>query len=314
VRKTIPENFFITQKGRGHTQFQNGSLRYRVVSIEETDIVEDVYCCETSTHSFALDDFILTGNCFACQWTGSITEMISNCFGYNDYGIFGSKWLIKNFLTLEVEQRNDIQLDFGRNSRTNSDTNTYVGQEKLDNYRCYPPHPYWAERKITNEHILELFDLGYDKETDCITFPVRDANGNCLFVARRSVRTKYFNYPQGVEKPLYALYELNKLPYYPNEIIVCESMLDALTCWQYGKYAVALNGLGNDLQFKQLRNLPCRHLILATDNDEAGMKARLRIANNVTNKILTQYIIPDGKKDINDLSENEFNSLREIFI
>jgi DNA primase len=90
-------------------------------------------------------------------------------------------------------------------------------------------------------------------------------------------------------------------------------MLDALTAWVYGKYAVALNGLGNELQFKQLRELPCRKIILATDSDEAGMKARKRIRANVKNKIITEYILPRGKKDLNELSRKEFDNLEEVF-
>lgn len=253
-----------------------------------------------------------TCHCFACGWVGSLQEMISNCFGYDDMGLFGSKWLIRNFLTLQVEERKDIELDYSRNSVSIDNNRNFVTAEELDSYRW--THPYWAKRGIKDEYIIELFDLGYDKKTNCITFPIRDKNGNCLFVARRSVCEKYFNYPSGVEKPLYGLYELYQQKIFPNEMIVCESMLDALTCWQYGKYAVALNGLGNDLQFKQLRDLPCRKLILATDNDEAGMKARKRIAKNVTNKILTQYIGFNDKKDINDLTKEEFDNLEEIFV
>lgn len=274
-------------------------------------------------------------HCFSCGWVGSLQELISNCFGYDDLGIYGGKWLIRNFLTLQVEERKDVELDFSRpmsnihsSDNNNSSINSnYISADTLDSYRYY--HPYWTKRGITNECIIELFDLGYDAKTDCITMPVRDKNGNCLFVARRSVRTKFFNYPEGVEKPLYGLYEYlhykdmlvdcynNHIDFKTwdlNTIIVCESMIDALTCWQYGKYAVALNGLGSDYQFKQLRQLPCRKLILATDNDEAGMRARQRIAKNVTNKILTQYIIPEGKKDINDLSIDEFNNLQETFM
>ena len=279
-----------------------------------------------------------TCHCFACGWVGSLQEMISNCFGYNDYGMFGGKWLIRNFLTLQIENRKDIDLDVDRKQTIIKNTE-YVSEEELDSYRW--THPYWAKRGITDERVIELFDLGYDKKTECITMPVRDIKGNCLFVARRSVQTKFFNYPQGVEKPLYGLYELHeyfskgvetwdvlekyyypdgkegavfKILYHPEEVIVCESMIDALTCWQYGKYAVALNGLGTNLQFKQLRELSCRKLILATDNDTAGQSSRERIAKNVQNKILTQYIIPSGKKDINELSKEEFNDLKEIFI
>jgi DNA primase len=141
-----------------------------------------------------------------------------------------------------------------------------------------------------------------------------------LFIARRSVITKFFNYPEGVEKPLYGLYEISQLETPPKEVIICESMLDALTCWVYGKCAVALNGLGNDLQFKQLKQLPCRTLILATDNDTRGMEARQRLRKQLGNsKIIKEYLIPriqreDGSytKDINDLTREEFDALKEI--
>ena len=112
------------------------------------------------------------------------------------------------------------------------------------------------------------------------------------FITPRSVKTKFFNIPQGVVKPLYGLYE-----YYPhfsdsdklyfelwakinpveNEIIICEScesMFDALSFSAVEKYAVSLKRLGNESQFMQLRDLPCRIFIHGTNNDEAGLKAR----------------------------------------
>ena len=90
-------------------------------------------------------------------------------------------------------------------------------------------------------------------------------------------------------------------------------MIDAITCWVYGKYAVALNGFGNNLQFNQLNRLPCRKLILATDNDNAGLRARKRIKYYVKNKIITEYVFPNNRKDINDLSQEEFKNLIEKF-
>ena len=251
-------------------------------------------------------------HCFTCGWSGTLSEMISNCFGYDDWGRYGDRWLIKNFLSAEVDERKDIQLDFSRNS-VNINNSKYVSAEELDSYRYF--HPYMYKRKLTDE-IIELFDIGYDRNSDCITFPNRDVYGNCLFVARRSVNTKFFQYPLGVEKPLYGLYELFKFQYNKGgikEVVVCESMIDALTVWVYGKYAVAMNGLGNELQFKQLRELKCRKLILATDNDDAGQRARIRIRKNVTNKIITEYVLPEGKKDINELTKDEFDNLKEIF-
>ena len=99
---------------------------------------------------------------------------------------------------------------------------------------------------------------------------------------------------------------------YPDEVIICESMIDCITCWVYGKYAVALNGLGNDLQFRQLRQMPNRKFILATDMDSAGQKARIRLKGQLDNKLVSEYIW-DIKmaKDINDMTKEQFLSLEE---
>ena len=255
-------------------------------------------------------------HCFGCGWSGTLSEMISNCFGKDDFGAYGNKWLIRNFLSVAVESRPDIDVDFCRRKKITSETKKYISEQELDSYRY--THPYMYKRKLTDE-IIDLFDIGYDKNTECITFPNRDINGNCLFIARRSVKTKFFNYPQDVEKPVYGLYECNICAktiknWFPNEIIICESMIDALTCWVYGKYAVALNGTGNENQFKTLRNMPNRKFILATDMDEAGLKARERIRQSLGNKLVTEYVWDiNVAKDINDMNKEYFDSLKEVF-
>lgn len=280
-------------------------------------------------------------HCFACNQVHDLAEVISHCFGHtNDYlGKFGWRWLLKNFASMEVEVRKDVKLDLSRSTvssirdRDRSDSGMckpdptsaisrcnarsdipYVSEEELDTYRYY--HNYMYERGLSDD-IISLFDVGYDRATNSLTFPVRDIDGNCLFVARRKVDYKYFNYPKDVEKPLYGLYELKISGWFEQEhisdILVCESMLDALSAWVYGKPAVALNGVENDLQVAQLKELPCRKIILATDNDEAGFKARNRLKEKLKNKIVTQYRFPIGKKDLNELSKEEFDALKEVF-
>lgn len=264
-----------------------------------------------------------TFHCFTCGEVHTLPELISHCFGKDDIGSFGWTWLVKNFLSVSVEDRQTIPLNFDRDAHCM--VTEYVSEEELDTYRVY--HPYMWKRKMTPE-VVDVFDIGFDAKTNCITFPIREESGKTLFVARRSVVTKFFNYPAGVIKPVYGLYELKELSKseicspstgemhslgYPPEIIVCESMIDAITCWVYGKPAVALNGLGNNLQFKQLNNLPCRKLILATDNDDAGKKARERIRRYIRSKLITEYVFPAGRKDINDLTKEEFENLYEEF-
>jgi DNA primase len=288
-------------------------------------------------------------HCFACGASHTLPEVISYCFDKNDmFGKWGMQWIIKNFNSMQVEERKDVEIDFERNITSNKDSvlsnnisskpNSFVTEEELDKYRYY--HPYWTERGITDEDIIELFDLGYDIDTDCITFPNRDRNGNCVFVARRSVKTKYFNYPKDVEKPLYGLYEINKYfdsysPFHSNslaldfdfninsnrpigvnftqDLYITESMIDCLLLWQAGKYAVALNGTGSESQIRILNSLPVRHYVLATDNDRAGLRARGVLSKALSRKLITEVNFPPEIKDIGDLGKaGRFDDIKHI--
>lgn len=267
-----------------------------------------------------------TFHCFACGQVHTLPEVISYVFNKDDvFGRWGMKWIIKNFTAVKVEERKDVEIDLERNNITNKSnvlgsnhsdkSNSFVTEEELDSYRYY--HEYWTKRGITDDNIIELFDLGYDKRTNCITFPVRDIDGNCLFVARRNVETKWFNYPKDVEKPLYGLYELYKIygdtklkglynPY-PSKLnlYITESMIDCLLLWQAGKCAVALNGTGSATQIETLKKLPIRHYVLATDNDTAGKLARKKLRKALSNKLITEIDFPSNRKDIGECTKEE---------
>ena len=261
-------------------------------------------------------------HCFACGEVHSLQEVISYCFGHADdiIGKFGWQWLLKNFATVQAEERKDVEIDcsrfndnLGNYSNGVSDKNIqgYITEEELEKYRYI--HPYILKRGIS-ESIVDLFDVGWDSKMDAITFPNLDKDGNCLFVAKRSVKTKFFQYPKDVQKELYGIYQLYQLQPFPDEVYVCESMIDCLYLWTFDKPACAMNGLGNEIQFKQLRDLPCRQIILATDSDEAGQSARKRIRINLKNtKIIKEAILPKGRKDINDCSADEIQNLMIVF-
>lgn len=267
-----------------------------------------------------------TVHCFQCGYTTSLPEMISDCFGRKDMGIFGNQWLVKNFLTVSVQERKPIELDFGRNNKSSVPKIEYISEEELDSYRYI--HPYVYQRKLTDE-IINKFDVGYDSDFtlktkdkvtgkskeihfgECVTFPVRDITGKTLFIARRSIHTKLFHYPSDAIKPVYGLYEL---PRECNQIIICESIFNALTCYVYGIPAVALNGTGTPLQMEQLSKLPCREFILGLDPDDAGERGTQKIKKALGNKkLLKRFIIPKGK-DINDLTKEEFDNLPIVFV
>lgn len=320
VKNTVPQSFFITTKGSKNKSSYDGRLRHKVVSVEYTDRYEDVYCCQTSTHSFALDGYILTGNCFACGWAGTIEEMISELYGYQDEGKFGKRWLIKRFNTVEIETRPNIMEGFNeRNNRLNDRNinrlgnlnnnitdNTCISDEELDKYRYI--HPYMYERGLTHE-IIERFDIGYDKAREEITFPVADLYGTIRFIASRSVKNKFFRLPKGEDKPIYQGYRFLTGTY--RTAYITESFLNCLTCWKYDKPAMAMIGTGNQKQYEILNKLPVREYILAFDPDEAGRKAAERFRKNVHGKIIKELVYPDDR-DINDLQE-EFLNCKIIF-
>ncbi len=259
-------------------------------------------------------------HCFACGEIHTLPEVISHCFGHDEdlIGTWGWQWLLKNFATVQVEERKDVEIDFRRSSVADKNSvkadkinNNRVTEEELDRYRY--THPYILKRGVS-EKIVELFDIGWDAKTDCITFPNLDKYGNCLFVAKRSVKQKFFQYPKDVQKELYGIYQLYQLHPFPSEVYVCESMIDCLYLWTFDIPACAMNGLGNEIQFKQLRELPCRVLILATDSDKAGLRARERIRMNMQNtKIIKEVVLPKGRKDINECTPNEIQNLVEVF-
>lgn len=256
-----------------------------------------------------------TVHCFTCGFRSNLPEFISICFGRKDNGEFGKNWLIKKFISIQVTERPDLELNLSRRPTQNSEIE-YVSEEELDSYRY--THPYHYQRGMTDE-IIEKYDLGYDPnfklpETEqtfeTVTFPVRDINGNTLFVARRAIHTKLFYYPEDTDKPIYGLYELDKNA---KEVIICESMFNALTCQVYGKQAVALLGLGTEAQYRQLEQLSCRELIIGLDADSAGYKAGQRLKERLQGKKIISFLdIPEGK-DINDLTREEFMKLSKYY-
>lgn len=265
-------------------------------------------------------------HCFSCGWAGTIEEMISELYGYQDEGKFGKRWLIKRFNTVEIETRPNIMEGFnGRNNitiRNNNDIHRFkqhiqsnksseqysgeITEEELDKYRYI--HPYMYQRKLTDE-IIERFDIGYDRERKEITFPVRDIEGRCVFVAGRSVERKFFRLPKGIDKPIYCADKFRAGAY--RTAYITESFLNCLTCWKYNKPAMAMIGTGNQKQYEILNKLPIREYILAFDPDEAGRKATERFRKNVHGKIIKELVYTDNR-DINDLQE-EFLNCKIIF-
>lgn len=268
------------------------------------DGLESKPSCGISTKTISRDgNKVMAGtvHCFTCGYTASLDKMISDLMFIDDGGESGYKWLRDNF---ELFQTRKTELLFSRGSgRSIERFNQYIQEEILEAYRF--THPYMYTRGLTDE-LIEKYDIGYDKYTDCITFPIRDIKGRCLFVARRHTKKKWFNYPVGVEKPLYGIYEMN---HKSKELYICESFLDAITCNKYGKEAIALLGTGDFKQYSEINKLSQRVIILALDGDDAGKKGIQKLCRYIRKDKLVYILQVPKDKDINDLTEDEFNNL-----
>lgn len=276
-------------------------------------------------------------HCFTCNYTADFFVFISNVFGIRDAGIYGKEWLLRNgyaqkgyFFTLdkygEEQGKFDLKkikadLDKRMAHKTYEqrlaeidgiDKREYIDEEELKKYRV--AHNYLYQRGITPK-MIKKFDIGYDKENrdfrgfreECVTFPIKDERG-AYCIIRRAINRKRFYIPHNIDKPIWGLYEV---PNSCDSVIICESIINALTCWCWGYYAIALLGTGTEKQMKQIDIRNWHNIYLALDGDSAGRKATRRICKALytLGRSLYTYNIPLGK-DVNDLTKEEFENLQ----
>ena len=227
-------------------------------------------------------------HCFTCGAIVSLEVFISNAFGVKDIGQYGADWLKANFQT-NYENRY-LDLDFSRDKKPLK----VIIEEDYKKYKM--KHPYMYQRKL-NDYVIDLYDLGYDKSfklgdyyNEAITFPVKNIDGKCLFIARRFINNKIFNYPKKKKKPLYGLYEAMKDADY---VYITEIIINALTLRSWGYNSVSLMGLGNDYQIEQINNLSYRCIIFCLDGDSAGFNATLRLSKKI-HKLKYKVVIPQN--------------------
>lgn len=244
-----------------------------------------------------------TVHCFTCGYTESLPEFISTCFGRQDGGRFGNNWLKRNFMANVVVNRPSLTLNLQRGTNTpQTEEKVVIPESVLDSYRY--THDYMYKRKLTDD-IIELFDVGYDRKRKCLTFPVKDLEGDVVFVQTRSVLTKFHHYAAGVNKTdyIYGAYEV--LEYFPNaeEVWICESILNALTLWTLGIPAMALMGVGGGNQYDILKRLPFRAYVLALDPDDAGREATKKLVQRLRRQKILYTLQYKTGEDVNDLGD-----------
>lgn len=249
-------------------------------------------------------------HCFTCGYAATLPQMIADLYGQPLK--FGEDWLVSRFGGSTFYLNQDFWLP-------EINLNQTVGQKQLpetvlNQYNYY--HPYMEQRKLTRE-VIEKFKIGYDRDLDAITFPVWDENGNLVTITKRSVHTKQFYIETGIEKPVYLLNFIKKE--HIETVLITEGQIDALTAWSYGSPCIATLGSPSKEQLKILNRSGIRCYITAFDNDRAGQHFTQVLRQGLSPDVLVSTLVfPEGRKDLNDLSKEEFQQcmqqLRSDFI
>lgn len=267
-----------------------------------------------------------TFHCFGCGATGNLFETISQCLGKRDAGVSGIEWLRKNF---GMEEESKVIKFFKPYNPKPLPQRPRVPERVLDEFRYF--HDYMYERKMTDEAI-DYFDIGYDRDEQCITMPVRHPyNGKVVFCQTRSVRGKFHKYPEFIIKTDYifgyyeAVQEIRELKSEGKKDIVvwvCESIINAITLWTDGKIAVALMGTGGGNQYRLLNGLfseGLEDIVFALDPDEAGDKGTERLIKQITsipNRFIVEYpqYVRDKELDINSMDDEDRINLDYVLV
>lgn len=239
-----------------------------------------------------------TWHCFTCNQSGSLYKLVSKILNISYEQ--SKHWLVDNFSSAYEDKR--LYLDTFENTPVKFD---YLNESILQQYSYF--HPYQFQRGLT-EIVIRKFKIGYDSQTDSITFPVWDDKGHLIGVTKRSVKGKQFYIPKDLNKPVYLLNFIKQESI--TDVVVCEGQIDALVSWSRGIPAVALFGAGTtDEQIKLLDKSGIRHFILMYDNDLAGNHGSLRLKEGLSkDKMITEIIMPQGK-DVASCTEEEFKNI-----
>lgn len=254
-------------------------------------------------------------HCYTCSYKSDLPKFVADVLGL-DSRLEGFRWLKNRYMYGAGSERGELHLEFSRDKKTNDiivdkALVSHYMQELANNKRAME---YLIKRRIGERALIEMFNIGYDKETDSVVFPVADRQGQVRLLKKRSIEGKKFHNTTGANKAgfVYGLFQLIKFGEPDDVVWVCESEIDCLTAWAYGGQAIAIMGSHiSDEQVKEIARTPFRHLVDGLDRDEAGRKGWRALKDKMLPLGFRLWNTKgfNGKKDINELSEEEFKNI-----
>jgi len=250
---------------------------------------------ESHNSCYITDDGIF--HCFTCGTSGNFVKFVQECFDCSRE--YAEEWLITNFGELSAHS---INIDLDVLDIKNKQKKIFLDKNILENFQDWCP--YFAKRGLSAE-TCKKYNLKYDPIYRQVIFPCYDARGHLLMLAKRSIDTKTFYLDKNIEKPVYCLNTI--INNNCRSAIITEGPFDCLLANQYGFPACATLGNISKSQIEQINKSSLKIIYTMFDNDEAGRNFAKIIEHGVARNILVVDIkIPKGKKDIGELSYEEF--------
>ena len=247
-------------------------------------------------------------HCFGCGEKGSFLKFVAKCFDAPES--YAKAWLLKNFggelVAKNLFMGEPIVLN------RNKGIKKHLDESILDQYQTW--NPYFNQRKLTRE-TAQKFNLRYDPKYRQVIFPYYNEKGQLITLLKRSIDTKTFFIEAGITKPVYGI---NKI--FQNNIHTCvltEGLLDCLLANQYGMPTIATLGNPSIEQFELINKSPISTIYLMFDNDNAGRSFNEKAHKYLSKRLFIIDVNIIGKKDIGELSYDEFwkfiNIAKETF-
>lgn len=241
-------------------------------------------------------------HCFGCDYKASMPELISFILELRS-PVEGYRWLLKKYTIQTNKERPKLKLE----TIARREDKHYLDESILDKYSF--DHPYMYQRGL-NDTVIDLLELGYDKEFNAITIPMRDYKDRLLFIKKRPIKKgkfRKYHIDSGMEKRdvVYGLNIIRRYIHRVPMIFLCEGEFDVASMYVAKKFGAGTQGDRLfDEQIKSLikvaKGIP---ICLTPDNDKAGMEFKKKLIPELRSYFpLYEPIWPDfSAKDPNDL-------------
>lgn len=315
-RSSLTEEFFVVDEHRrrwlAHKDVRERA-RWVVVSVQKTDVFEEVFCAEVpDTHCFTLEDHLLTGNCYGCKESGWPVQLVQQMLKLKTQQEAGV-WL-RDMPAVEHPLPRRVQVIHVPMVRR-------LAVPAAVEFECWPArYADYLDGRMPRDQ-RDRWGLGFvrkDSESelaDRVWIPAHDAGGRLLSYTARAIgkaRRRYREPRREEGASGAAIFGELLWPSLPRDVVVVvEGAFNGLAVERCAPRPVAFAALmGSSLDTLQVLKLTTfGRVVLATDPDKAGEKAAraLKAALARYTKV-TQMPLPPGQ-DCDSIPPDDLRAL-----